>query len=130
MIVRRQTTVQGLIESLARRRRSLPAAPLEVSAPTGITDSQLAKPTLAGSISGAGAVVNGKGFTAKKIATGQYQITLEAELPTNGVLIANATEFNRVPRPSAPAKKVFTIAFVSLAEAAADTAFSFMIKAS
>lgn len=89
---------------------------------------EVAKRTIVnGVISGAGAVVRGAGFTAERTGLGAYKVTLTNELASEGVMVATASEFNRVCRVTAAGKKTFNLATVSLAEAAADTQFHFWI---
>jgi len=61
----------------------------------------LAKPAIAGSVSAAGAVSAGSGFTAERTATGVYKITLAVELTTNGIMVGS-------PLVGAPAESIQT----------------------
>lgn len=95
-----------------------------------VEDKRLEKPVIAGSVTSAGAVETGSGFTAEKTGTGLYTVTLTTELATTGIAVATPQGFNRMIRNSEKGKKVFKFASVDKSEVAADTSFSFMIKAS
>jgi hypothetical protein len=95
-----------------------------------VEDKRLEKPVIVGSVTALGAVETGSGFTVEKTGTGLYTVTLTTELPTTGIAVATAQSFNRSMRNSEKGKKVFKFAAVDMGELAADTSFSFMIKAS
>ncbi len=90
----------------------------------------IAKPVIVGSVTSAGAVETGSGFTAEKTGTGLYTVTLSTELATTGIAVATPQGFNRMIRNSEKGKKVFKFASVDKGEVAADTSFNFSIKAS
>lgn len=95
-----------------------------------VEDKRLEKPSIVGNVSAAGAVVAGSGFSSEKISTGVYKVTLTTELATTLVPVACSSEQNRLVRVSEVGKKSFRVNSVDKAEAAADTAFNFMVKAS
>jgi hypothetical protein len=55
-----------------------------------IADADLAKPTTRGLVTAAGAITAGSGFTAEKLETGRFRITLNAEAATTLVPLAIA----------------------------------------
>jgi hypothetical protein len=93
-----------------------------------ITDEKLAKPVIAGAVTAAGAVEAGSGFTAKKLATGKYEIALSTELATVGSMVITS-QFALFYRVSKPAKKTFTIETFGTTVVAEDSGFNFMVKA-
>lgn len=96
-----------------------------------VEDKRLAKPTIVGQISSAGAVVTGEGFTAEKTAEGKYTIKLTTELATTGVIVASLFEGSGQIRVAAQGKKEFKLECVNIAQSAfQNNAFTFMIKAS
>lgn len=79
-----------------------------------------------GSIGSTGAKSIGEGFTCKKLATGQYEITLEAELSSNAIVTVTSSELNDVGRIVSATQKVIKVSFVNLSEEAQDTSFHFI----
>jgi hypothetical protein len=91
--------------------------------------ARLNETVISGIVTGAGAVGAGSGFTAKKTATGTYEITLTNELVTSGVLVASPTGLPLLVTVTA-GKKVLTVTLRTSGGELLDSAFHFMVKAS
>jgi hypothetical protein len=78
-----------------------------------------------GSINSAGTPVVGEGFTASRLGLGSYEIKY-ALGSSPGIVTVTASQFNRVGRIVESTQAKCVVNFVSLAEAAADTAFHFI----
>lgn len=100
-----------------------------------VADSNIAKPVIAGSISAAGAIEAGSGFTVEHPSTGNYKISLSASLATVGVIVVTGCgSFTQLWKTSGPSKTSFTVLcnginFAEAKEVAANEPFNFMIKA-
>lgn len=85
-------------------------------------------PPIRGAVKATGEKLGGVGFTCEKTATGAYKVTLTTELATVGAFhveaVLGGAEIHAV---SEPAKKVFEVAFFTVALAAKDSSFGFMI---
>lgn len=85
-----------------------------------------------GSVTAAGGVGNGTGFTVKKTATGTYEITLTTELAANGIMVVSQIGSGVQPAVgivSTPAKKIFSIEWYEKATSAVkiDVPFTFHV---
>lgn len=95
-----------------------------------IPDRRLANPTIVGLIGSNGETAAGTGFTSERTATGIYKIILTAELASPGAIAL--TKFGtsgEIWVKESLNTKTFVVEAASFAGAAADTPFSFMIKA-
>jgi hypothetical protein len=81
-----------------------------------------------GSVSSAGAVVAGSGFSVERTATGTYKITLTTELATAGILVGNAVNLSALVSPeAATSKKIFVALVLTPGTGFTNAAFNFVV---
>jgi hypothetical protein len=95
-----------------------------------VEDAKLAKPVIVGSLTEIGTIGNGTGFTAEKVETGVYKITLNSELPSLGEMMVTLHFVGGFCYVEAPSKKVFVVKTYDTTTVVKNIAFGFMVKAS